>query len=557
MNWTIKMKLVALAVFSALFVVGVGGIGYQGISKVDHSMDGIVQTSVMAKNLMEADMMHDAIRSDVLAAFVFAEMDEAEKEEAVAADLIENSATFRARIDTMEKLAHESEGNDAILSSIRKLKVVLEDYIRDAAEVAALAADHDPGAHLRLEGFEDYFQTLLVVMEKFSDEVHADVAKTQSEGDAAVVSSKSKMLTTSILALLVLMAISFLVVRSIASGMSELAEVVGRVTKGDLRLGAKSSRSDEVGLILRQFGEMTKTLSQLVVGIKHNAATVSSKAVSFSASSDQIKSSTQGTLEKVSSVSASSEEASRNIEAVVASTEEMSSTISDISQNIQEATRITAEAVTMVETTNSTISKLGDSSAEIGNVIKVITAIAQQTNLLALNATIEAARAGEAGKGFAVVANEVKDLAKATANATEEINQKITAIQSDSGNAVTAIGEIERVIHKINEIAVNIAGAIEEQSATTGEISRAVSEAAEGASGIASDITDVAKASKMVSEGTETISDGSKDLARLGDALVRMVAFFKTGEATQALSPQKHLKKSSHQATVGQLRTSH
>jgi len=556
MNWTIKMKLLVLAALSTFFVVGVGGIGYQGIGKVDHAMDSIVTTSEMVKNLMEADMMHDAVRSDVYAAFVFAEQNDAEKEKAALETLQENSETFRARIVAMEAIAKE-EGNEEILATISRLKVVLEDYIREAREVSLLAISHNPQAHKRLEeDFEGYFETLLVLMEKFSEEVHGDVARAQSLGDTAVVSSKSRILGMSLLALLLVVAISFWVVRSVSSGVSDLVRIVDRVTQGDLRTSQKSSRRDEIGLILNQFGEMTRTLSQLVSGIKHNAAAVSSKAAVFSVASDQIKASTQGTVEKVSSVSASSEEASRNIEAVVASTEEMSSTISDISQNIQEATRITAEAVTMVESTNATISKLGDSSAEIGNVIKVITAIAQQTNLLALNATIEAARAGEAGKGFAVVANEVKDLAKATANATEEINQKITAIQADSGNAVTAIGEIERVIHKINEISVNIAGAIEEQSATTGEISRAVSEAASGASEIASDIAQVAKASEDVSKGTESINAGSRDLARLGEALVRMVAFFKTGDSPRPLAAQKAPEKAAPQARIGALRPS-
>ena len=137
-------------------------------------------------------------------------------------------------------------------------------------------------------------------------------------------------------------------------------------------------------------------------------------------------------------------------------------------------------AVKVANDTNATVTKLGESSTEIGKVIKVITSIAQQTNLLALNATIEAARAGEAGKGFAVVANEVKELAKQTAAATEDISAKIEAIQSDTKGAVTAIGEISRVITRINDIQNTIASAVEEQSATTNEIARNAAEAAKG-----------------------------------------------------------------------------
>ncbi len=154
--------------------------------------------------------------------------------------------------------------------------------------------------------------------------------------------------------------------------------------------------------------------------------------------------------------------------------EEMTASIREIAKNANEAARVATQAVKVAETTNSTVGKLGESSAEIGKVIKVITSIAQQTNLLALNATIEAARAGEAGKGFAVVANEVKELAKETAKATEDISQKIEAIQTDTRGAVAAIGQIGTIINQINDIQNTIASAVEEQTATTNEISRNV-----------------------------------------------------------------------------------
>src|SRR5213592_4681039 len=130
----------------------------------------------------------------------------------------------------------------------------------------------------------------------------------------------------------------------------------------------------------------------------------------------------------------------------------MGATVKEIAVAVGQATRVASEAVTTAEATNATVAKLGESSAEIGKVIEVITSIAEQTNLLALNATIEAARAGEAGKGFAVVANEVKELAKQTATATEEISRKIEAIQGDTKGAVEAIGHITKIITRVNGI---------------------------------------------------------------------------------------------------------
>jgi methyl-accepting chemotaxis protein len=169
---------------------------------------------------------------------------------------------------------------------------------------------------------------------------------------------------------------------------------------------------------------------------------------------------------------------------------------------------------------------LGESSREIGNVIKVITSIAQQTNLLALNATIEAARAGEAGKGFAVVANEVKELAKQTAKATEEISQKIEAIQGVTKGAVTAIEEISTIINQINDISNSIASAVEEQTATTNEIGRSVNEAAQGVNDIAKNIGGVATAARNTTQGANDTKTASLQLSEMAARLQAAVAKF-------------------------------
>jgi methyl-accepting chemotaxis protein len=187
---------------------------------------------------------------------------------------------------------------------------------------------------------------------------------------------------------------------------------------------------------------------------------------------------------------------------------------------------VAKNAVHSATATNVTVTKLGESSTEIGNVIKVITSIAQQTNLLALNATIEAARAGEAGKGFAVVANEVKELAKQTAKATEDIGQKIEAIQDVTKGAVSAIEEISAIINQINDISNSIASAVEEQTVTTNEIGRSVSEAAQGVNDIAKNIVGVATAARNTTQGANDTKTASVELSEMAARLQSTVSRF-------------------------------
>lgn len=241
---------------------------------------------------------------------------------------------------------------------------------------------------------------------------------------------------------------------------------------------------------------------------------VTSSATEMQASSQSMTGLAGETSKQAQLVAAASEEATKNVQTVASSAEELSASIAEIARHVQDASQMTAQAVQEADRTNITIKELGDSSEEIGHVIKVITSIAQQTNLLALNATIEAARAGEAGKGFAVVANEVKELARQTAKATEEISQKIGAIQSATGGASSAIESISESIGRINEISTTIASAVEEQTAATNEISQNVAEAATGTAEVTQNITKVSSAAEESGHASSDILAASEGLAK-------------------------------------------
>ncbi len=308
--------------------------------------------------------------------------------------------------------------------------------------------------------------------------------------------------------------------------VDSILSVVSAAAKGDLTHEVTVKGSDAIGQMGEALARFFTDLRGSIGAIGQTATTLSSSAEQLTAVSQQMSANAEETATQANVVSAASEEVSKNVQTVATGTEEMGASIREIAKNVNEAAKVATSAVKMAEGTNITVAKLGESSVEIGKVIKVITSIAQQTNLLALNATIEAARAGEAGKGFAVVANEVKELAKQTAKATEEISQKIDAIQTDTKGAVQAIGQISGIINQINDISNTIATAVEEQTATTNEMARNVSEAAKGSSEIAGNITGVAKAAQDTTSGANDTQKAAKELSRMAGDLQKLVSGF-------------------------------
>lgn len=269
--------------------------------------------------------------------------------------------------------------------------------------------------------------------------------------------------------------------------------------------------------------EQMENMQNVITHITENSQTLAGASEELTATSQQMAGNAEETSAQANVVSGASQEVSGSVQSVATGTEELTASIREIAQNANEAARITTEAVEMAETTNKTINQLGDSSLEIGNVIKVITSIAEQTNLLALNATIEAARAGEAGKGFSVVANEVKELANQTGKATEDISQRISAIQGDTKQAVEGVGKISEIINKINDISNTIASAVEEQTATANEMTRSVQEASKGTAEIANNISGVAQAAESTTQGASDSQSAASELARIAAELQNVV----------------------------------
>lgn len=368
----------------------------------------------------------------------------------------------------------------------------------------------------------DMAPAMTIVNDSIQAEDMAQLAASNALAASASASASSetvRLVALGISALILVALLGWWVARSIISGTRSVRASVDAMARGDLTVAPKATTKDEIGDMASSLIVAQGSLRAILSDVVGSAQTVAAAAEELSAANAQVSAESEDAAAQANTASASANEVTRNVQAVAAGAEEMTASIREISQNANEAARVAAEATTVAEATNDQVAKLGESSQEIGNVVKVITQIAEQTNLLALNATIEAARAGEAGKGFAVVASEVKDLAQETARATEDIAHRVEVIQKDTEVAVSAIGDIARIVRQINDFQLTIASAVEQQTATTNEMSRSVAEAAMGSEGIAVTIASVAQATSDSSIVLSQVGHSIAELAQLSAGL--------------------------------------
>jgi methyl-accepting chemotaxis protein len=428
------------------------------------------------------------------------------------------------------------------LAQLEQIGRDVKSYYEAGQAMAKAYIDGGPAeGNKQMAGFDQSAKALTDKLDPFVERQVAGMSAAVSGMRASVDRLTAMVWVVSVLVLAFGVGAAWLVSRAVAVPIKTLIARLRDIAegKGDLTQRLDVAGKDEIGELARWFNIFVEKIQSMVQAIAHNSQAVAGSAEELSVVSQQMAGNTEQTSAQIGAMSAASEQVSKNIQNVATASEEMGASIKEIAKNAGEATKVAYHAVQVAENTNSTVGKLGEASAEIGQVIKVINSIAEQTNLLALNATIEAARAGEAGKGFAVVANEVKELAKQTGKATEDISGKIHSIQSSTQEAVDAIAEIGKVINQINDISNTIAGAVEEQSTTTNEISRNMAEAARGVEEITHNVTGVAEAAKTASSGAGDTQTAAGELARMAEELQTLVGQFKYGEES-AVSRKQH-----------------
>lgn len=442
---------------------------------------------------------------------------------------------FRKSLDDFKEravLAVNRERSDHVLALFTALRPR-----QDATfELARQGKDEEAKAQLQAlrtaaDELTSTLQALVDAKMEVMEEADQDADHTYATTRNAVAGAGATVIALSLL-------LSTWVARLIARPLEAACEVLARVAEGDLTQSLNVTSTDEVGRLGSSLNTTLARLSEAMATIAASAQSLAGASEELTSASQQMSASAEETAAQASVVSRASDDVRRNIETVAASTEEMNASIREISKNASDAAKVASEAVEIAGSTTGKIDELGTSSREIGVVVKEISGIAEQTNLLALNATIEAARAGESGKGFQVVANEVKELARRTTTSTEDIRGRITSIQTDSTNAIGAIGRMTEIIHRVNDISSTIASAVEEQSATTLEVGRSVAEAARGGAEISANIGGVAQAAQATASGATQTQASAQELARMAADLKRMVGRFTYGERADTPAAQ-------------------
>lgn len=317
--------------------------------------------------------------------------------------------------------------------------------------------------------------------------------------------------------------------RQVLTPLARVRAAALRMGAGDLTARADVTSNDEVGEVADAFNRALGQMSETLRAVSACAAGLGEASEALTGVSQRMRSNAEATSAQAGVVCEAAAQVTGNLNTAAAATEEMNASIREIARNAAGAAQVALSATQTAESANVTVARLSDSSAEIGAVLRTITSIAEQTNLLALNATIEAARAGEMGKGFAIVANEVKELARQTAAATHDISRRISTIQNDSAGAVKAIVDICTIVGQVNDIATTIAGAVEQQTAATGEITVHVTGAARSSGEIAQNMSGVAEAARGGASDAGGTQTAATELARMAQELRGLVGQFRCG----------------------------
>ena len=558
-NMSVSKKIMGGFLITTLITAIIGGIGYRIISSKMDTLESLVSEDVRfmedAEALSVMALQHRRYEKDF-----FLNIGNPDKQKGYIKKFKKVSAKTSEKMKTMatymEADAHLTQEDK---TAIKEATAAYGKYVAGFLELVNVVLADDSITPQKGNKLMNPFKSHIYGFESNVKKLtESSIEMIHHSSQAAIESGKTSR--TAILVLLVVgvcfsALLGVLIARAIIGPINKAGSLAETMATGDFTQSLDIDRDDEIGRFVKSLNKMREQLKEMIANVVQGVETLTASSTELSAISEQMSSGAEDTSTKsnqvaaaaeemsanMNSVAAASEEASTNVQMVAAASEQMSATIKGIAGNTEKGRTITGEAVDQAKTVSARVAELGKAAIDVGKVTETINEISEQTNLLALNATIEAARAGEAGKGFAVVANEIKELAKQTADATGDIRGKIEGIQNSTDDTVTDISRIEKVITDVNDIVATIASAVEEQTASTNEITTNVNQASHGiqevnenvaqsstvSSTIAADVGQVSQAAADMANGSTQVNGSAVELSTLSENLRQMVEQFK------------------------------
>jgi methyl-accepting chemotaxis protein len=516
MSLHLRGKILTLVLAGAVVSVVIAAIGILSLMRSQVLLHDLLIAQKAVGNHLEVDMMHDAIRGDMLALQV-----PGADTAAIRKDFTEHAATMRTLMRENRSLALPP----ALVATLDQAIPVLDDYLGAADRALAAGAAERSAA---LADFSASFDRAEAGFARITDEAHEVQSQARVAIESLTTQTKTLILAISVIGVAGLVLTSLLLASRLSGRIAASVKVLTHMADGDYTTPVPPAvGDDELAHINTALGTLHTRGRAIFGAIASSSTRLDAAAATLHQQGQSLVGCATQLSGQAMSAAASAEEISASTSLVAGSATQLTQAVQEISQRASEAAQTATEGLDQAKAMSSVIERLGASSADIATIVRTIGAIAEQTNLLALNAAIEAASAGEAGRGFAVVAGEVKNLARQVSEATTDIERRVGSIGTDTAAAVATITRIVTTIDRIHQVQQSIAAAVEQQSATTSEIGRSISETAGNSTNIATTIASVASGSEEAAHAARLTDGQSQELVALAQELRRSLAGLK------------------------------